>query len=93
MATEAEGVDQLQYPYLLGIHLRIGDGGTVAGGILGQATEIIADSGVRLFYRMAIDLGQRAKQAAPLFGYGLGVFQEGFVQILNIACIRTSQVR
>lgn len=93
VTTETEGVDQLQYPHLLGIHLRIGDGGTVARGILGQTTEIIADLGVGLFNRMAIDLGQLAKQAAPLVGHGVRIFQEGFVQILDIACIRTSQVR
>ncbi len=93
VTTETERVDQLQYPHLLGIHLRIGDRRAVTGGILGQTTEIIADLGVGLFNRMAIDLGQLAKQAAPLIGYGVRIFQEGFVQILNVACIRTSQVR
>ncbi|MNB92607.1 hypothetical protein D3C75_397120 [compost metagenome] len=93
VTAEAEGVDQLQYAHLLGIHLGIGNGRAVTGGILGQAAEIVANLRVGLFNCMAIDLGQLAKQAAPLFGHGVGVFQEGFVQILNVACIRTSQVR
>ena len=93
VATEAEGVDQLQYANLLGIHLGIGNGGAVTGGVLGQAAEIVANLGMGLFYCMSIDLGQRLEQIAPFVGHGLGVFQEGFVQILNVACIRTSQVR
>ena len=93
VTAEAEGVDQLQYANLFGIHLGIGDGSAVTGGVLGQAAEIVANLGVGLFYCMSVDLGQRLEQAAPFVGNGVGVFQEGFVQILNVACIRTSQVR